>query len=200
VKDNLLNHLIVGPVMITIPLYNLFQWRSPILVNMSSPIDPKPSNWLKIITQLVFYVLVEDFMFYWTHRFLHWGPIYPYIHKQHHEYKSPVTISAEYAHPIEKLFGNHVPVFMGPLLWPCSPFLSAVWVVLRLSKTIEAHSGYLIPGSPFSSWETWQTTAERHDFHHSNNKGCFGSFLRFWDYIGGTEDDFLKYHRQESTT
>jgi methylsterol monooxygenase len=27
--------------------------------------------------------VLEDFYFYWVHRFLHWGPIYRHVHKLH---------------------------------------------------------------------------------------------------------------------
>ena len=37
-----------------------------------------------IILQVMFFIFCEDFSFYLTHRFLHWAPIYPYIHKMHH--------------------------------------------------------------------------------------------------------------------
>jgi hypothetical protein len=34
---------------------------------------------------------------------------------------------------------------------------------------------------------TMQGGAERHDFHHSNFTGSFGSFFCFWDWLCGTD-------------
>ena len=34
-------------------------------------------------------VLLDDFMYYMMHRFLHWTPLYAYIHKHHHRELSP---------------------------------------------------------------------------------------------------------------
>jgi len=45
---------------------------------------------------------VDDFLFYWSHRILHEGPrwLYAAVHKQHHEFKQPISIATEYAHPV----------------------------------------------------------------------------------------------------
>ena len=32
-----------------------------------------------------------------------------------------------------------------------------------------------------------QGGAERHDFHHSNFSGSYGSFFCFWDWLCGTD-------------
>ncbi len=46
---------------------------------------------------------MEDTWHYFAHRFLHWKPIYGYVHKVHHTYTAPFGIVAEYAHPIETI-------------------------------------------------------------------------------------------------
>lgn len=70
--------------------------------------------------QMLVFFLIEDFYFYWIHRFLHWKRIYKYIHKVHHLHTAPFGIAAEAGHfPLvsvaKPLFlvcaprGNHVP-------------------------------------------------------------------------------------------
>jgi len=63
---------------------------------------------LEIIGQLIFFMLCDDFFFYWNHRFLHVKWLYPYIHKIHHEYSITVSIASEYVHPLEFIIGNVV--------------------------------------------------------------------------------------------
>lgn len=41
---------------------------------------------LKLAATITFCMFCEDFCFHFSHRFLHWKPIYPYIHKMHHEF------------------------------------------------------------------------------------------------------------------
>jgi len=62
----------------------------------------------EIVGQILFFMLSEDFFFYWGHRLLHHPKLYPYIHKIHHEYNITVSLCAEYAHPFEFLVANIV--------------------------------------------------------------------------------------------
>ena len=39
-------------------------------------------------------MLTEDFFFYWGHRLMHLPYLYKRIHKQHHEFKNPVSMAA----------------------------------------------------------------------------------------------------------
>jgi sterol desaturase/sphingolipid hydroxylase (fatty acid hydroxylase superfamily) len=187
--DCLVNHLIVVPTIFMGPVYTVAARLFPSLLEFSAPL---PSRW-SVVAQILWFTIVEDFLFYWTHRFLHSRWLYSRVHKVHHVFRSPVVISAEYAHIVEKVLGNHVPVAVGPLTWPAHPYVLALWVAVRMSKTVEAHSGYMFPFSPFSFAPAIQTTSERHDWHHSHNDGVYGSFYRLWDWAGGTEASFLKH-------
>ena len=46
-----------------------------------------PSFWWGC-TSIVVCVLVEETGFYWTHRLVHCGPLYRWIHKLHHTFTS----------------------------------------------------------------------------------------------------------------
>ena len=67
----------------------------------------------EILGQLIYFMLLEDFFFYWSHRFLHTPYIYKKIHKKHHEYHQTISIAAVYTHPLEYLFGNILPLAVG---------------------------------------------------------------------------------------
>ncbi|CAM9001553.1 unnamed protein product [Rhodiola kirilowii] len=58
---------------------------------------PLPSGW-EILMQLLVYILIEDYMHYWLHRFLHgkWG--YENIHHVHHEYTALTAFASPYSH------------------------------------------------------------------------------------------------------
>jgi sterol desaturase/sphingolipid hydroxylase (fatty acid hydroxylase superfamily) len=152
----------------------------------------------EIVFQLIFFMICEDFMFYWCHRTLHHPKLYPYIHKLHHEYNITVSIAGEYAHPIEALFGNMIPMSIGPKLLGSKVhvYTYLVWAVFRLVESVDGHSGYefswslsgLIPLSPISSY---------HNFHHSHNIGNYGSLFTFWDTLCGTNTHYYEHQKKK---
>ena len=154
------------------------------LVQVSAPLP----SFATVAWQLVFSLLVEDTMFYWTHRALHHRFVYRHVHKLHHRYTTPVVIATEFAHPIEYFVANSAPVLMGPLLL-CGTMHCATWwfwLIIRLSEAVDGHCGYELPFSPFGvAWPLRPSGAE-HDWHHSKNVGNFGSLLVLWDEICGT--------------
>ena len=148
---------------------------------------------LMLAGTIMFFMFVEDFCFYWTHRMLHHRAIYPYIHKMHHTYSTTVGIAAEYAHPVEFVFGNMLPTAAGPALLGPNVHLYTVlaWYVIRFGETLDGHCGYEFSWSPFRLIP-FSGSAEYHDFHHSANVGNYGSFFSIWDSVFGTNKAFYK--------
>lgn len=66
-----------------------------------------------VVFELSICILVEEVAFYYSHRLLHHPRIYKFIHKRHHEWTSPIAITAVYCHPVEHVFSNLLPVFSG---------------------------------------------------------------------------------------
>jgi len=149
---------------------------------------------MEIVGQLVFFMLSDDFMFYWNHRFLHLKSIYPYIHKIHHEYNLTVSIASEYVHPIEFIVGNVLPPALGPkLLGSRVHFVTYIlWVVIRILEAADGHSGYEFSWSPFRLLPL-SSSSIYHSFHHSHNVGNYGSFFTFWDTLCGTNKHYFRY-------
>ena len=46
-----------------------------------------------------------------------------------------------------------------------------VWFAVRMWETIDSHSGYILPLSPWNALLAIQGGAARHDYHHSHNIG-----------------------------
>jgi sterol desaturase/sphingolipid hydroxylase (fatty acid hydroxylase superfamily) len=144
--------------------------------------------------QIYIFILCDDFLFYWSHRLLHWNRIYPYIHKKHHEYKITIGIASEYAHPIEFVFGNILPTSLGSMILgnKVHAFTFAYWICLKIYNTTEGHSGYQFPWSP-SRLMPYKVTSEHHNFHHLKFIGNYGGYYNLWDWICGTNHpDYLK--------
>jgi len=181
--------LISAPI-ITFFLYYPFKARG---MYMSATLP----EWYTVAWQVFVFVVVEDTMFYWSHRLLHHPSIYKHIHKQHHEFKSTIGIASEYAHPVEGLIANLIPFVTGPLLvGRVHMFTLLFWMFLRVVETVDAHSGFVFPFSPFSLLP-FQGGAERHDYHHLYNIGSFGSFFNLWDWFMGTDQPFRTHQAKQ---
>ena len=105
-----------------------------------------------------------------------------------------IGLAAEYAHPIEFIVGNLLPVALGPMiLGPKTHMVTVfVWYFVRIGVTLEGHSGYDFSWSPYRLIP-FSTGAEYHDFHHSANMGNYASTFSFWDTVFGYNTEFYKH-------
>jgi sterol desaturase/sphingolipid hydroxylase (fatty acid hydroxylase superfamily) len=105
----------------------------------------------KLMANILFCMLCEDFFFHLSHRFLHWRVIYPYIHKLHHTYQTTVGIAAEYSHPIEFILGAALPGSIGAMILGKHMHFCTfmVWVIIRVFETLDGHCGYEFSWSPY---------------------------------------------------
>jgi len=157
-------------------------------------------TWFELGWQILAFMLVEDSLFYWLHRLLHHPLIYKHVHKKHHEFKVTVGIASEYAHPVEGIVSNVLPFIAGPFLVAYCYGLHVLafwlWLFIRVCETVEAHSGYAFPFSPFS-FLPFQGGPERHDYHHLYNVGSYGSFFNYWDWVMGTDKPFQEHQKKK---
>lgn len=102
-----LNIMIIFPVSLALRT-KVFNWAVP----FATKTEDIPDS-LTFFLQVLFMFVLEDFVFHLVHRAAHWRVIYPYIHKIHHEFKVTLSISAEYAHPLDYIFSNLIPSMMG---------------------------------------------------------------------------------------
>ncbi|OQR83753.1 hypothetical protein ACHHYP_14339 [Achlya hypogyna] len=187
-KLAVINHLFIhmGLLITNIPLMEYLG------IAVSGPL-PKPST---LAVQFVVCMLCEDFLFYWSHRFLHHKKIYKYVHKVHHEYQAPFGLTAVYTHPFEELLTTGA-MMAGPLL-VCRHMLPIwLWMTYRIIETIDSHSGFDFPWSPMHAIPFGSGVA-RHDFHHEKFDSVFGSQFAFWDWLCGTDAAFRVLQRQKA--
>ena len=144
----------------------------------------------KMLFQICVFFVMEDAWHYWTHRALHYGPLYKSIHKLHHYYSAPFGLAAEYASPIEVMILG-IGTVGSPAVWcfftgDLHLITMHVWIVLRLFQAIDAHSGYDFPWSLHNFLPFW-AGAEHHDVHPEKFIGNYASSFRWWDKILDTE-------------
>lgn len=135
--------------------------------------------------QLVVCIAVEEVLFGLTHRALHTKALYGRFHKRHHSLTAPSGGAAEYAHPLEFLFGNLVPTVLGPMLVGAHPAVYYTWLQIVIQTTCNAHCGFYHPLSPWGD-------ARRHDFHHRTSNGAL-SPMGIMDRLMGTEQPYTDW-------
>jgi len=159
------------PAMVV--LFPAFKWRG------CSTTLPLPSfNW--VLVEFAVFLIVEEILFYYTHRLLHTPYFYGRFHKQHHEWTSPLAVVAMYAHPAEHLFSFLLPMFVGPLLMGSHLAVMLVWMIMGTFNAVNSHCGLHLPFMP---------SPEAHDFHHQRFTEIFG-VLGVLDYLHGTDVEF----------
>lgn len=109
------------------------------------------------VGQWTAFILVREVLFYYSHRMLHHPSLYRHIHKRHHEWQTPIALTAIYCHPFEHIVGNLLPVLAGPALLNSHILVNHVWMLWVIMLTLNDHSGYHFP---FCFPPTF------HDFHH----------------------------------
>jgi Delta7-sterol 5-desaturase len=131
--------------------------------------------------------LLHDTYFYWTHRLMHWRPLFKYTHAGHHRSLTPTPWASYAFQPAEAVIQ-----FMGIMLLvifvPLSPLALFLFLCWDTMMNTAGHTGFeVVPQRVANHWLFhFFNTVTHHDNHHTNMRVNFGSFFNVWDRLMGT--------------
>ncbi len=123
----------------------------------------------RILTEGITCLLLFEIFFYCAHNMLHkYKFLYENVHRVHHQLKEPIGFGALYAHPIEFVLCNLLPMSIGPVVLRTPLMITLrLWLVLGTSFIVVTHSGHV---------------PNKHLVHHLTLKGHYGT-LGFLDWL-----------------
>ena len=155
----------------------------PLLARSGIHAGPLPRWWV-VVGSLVFFIYLDDFLYYWMHRAMHSRWLYKNVHGWHHRIVTPWAITGHYMHPLE--YGTTGAVaLLGPLLLGSHVAVVWLWFCFRQWEAAEGHCGYEFPWTP-THLLPGNDGAVHHDVHHARVRGNYAGFLTIWDGVFGT--------------
>ncbi len=158
----------------------------PFCVNLA----PRPL-WRHAV-DVVAVLMVFDFFYYLTHRFLFHGKPLRKIHALHHQARTPTHIDALYVHPLETTIGLGLFLFTIPLIaaisgGPLSALSMAFATLVFTQVNTINHTFVNLPYFPF---KTLDYITSIHAAHHVDmNQGNFSTLTMIYDWMFGTLEE-----------
>uniref|UniRef100_A0A7S1SZN5 Fatty acid hydroxylase domain-containing protein n=1 Tax=Tetraselmis chuii TaxID=63592 RepID=A0A7S1SZN5_9CHLO len=136
---------------------------------------------------------LHDAWFYWTHRLLHWRPLYKHVHYMHHQSTVPSAYTGYSFHLLEAalVFANEVILIF---LFPIHTKLHRLYHIFTTAIHNGGHAGYeLAPFIPSLEQLAWLilngtgkqckglNTVMHHDMHHRYPTKHFSLYFTHWD-------------------
>ena len=134
-------------------------------------------------------LLVFDFFYYWTHRYVFHGKPMRKQHALHHQARTPTYVDALYVHPLETIIGLGLFLFSIPLVaWigggPLNVFSAAFATLVFTQVNTINHTYVNLPRFPF---KTLDYVTSVHAAHHVDmNQGNFATLTMIYDWMFGT--------------
>ena len=180
----------------TFAVYTLLGFASYFLYKTGhTRIYPKIADrgWPYFVFSVGVMIVVHDTYFYWTHRLLHWKPLFKQVHRVHHESLNPSPWSAFAFHPIEAAISFWILPLVVVLI-PCHLAAVNLFLLYMTALNVAGHLGYEVFWSGFTHhWLFgWHNTSTHHNMHHSKVHCNYGLYFNVWDRLMGT--NHAAYH------
>jgi len=132
-------------------------------------------------------IFLHDTWFYWTHRLMHWRPLFPIFHRVHHLSHNPTPWAAFSFDPLEAVV-QAVIFPLAALVLPMHPLVALLWLLYMTLMNVFGHLGFEILPSWFlrNRFLRWYNTSVHHNMHHRYVHCNYGLYFNIWDRLMGT--------------
>ncbi len=146
--------------------------------------DIQAHSSLYFFISLVFVIFLHDTYFYWTHRFMHWKKVFPFVHRIHHRSHNPTPLAAFSFHPIEAL----IEIGILPIIaftFPVHRSVIGLFSLYMIVMNVIGHLGFEL----FPKWflknkvSKWFNTSTHHNMHHHYGTSNYGLYFNIWDRL-----------------
>lgn len=194
IKWSILNITITA--IMNVGIFFLYKWNITKIYTLNTPLSI-----IEILLYLPLLLFLHDTYFYWTHRFMHKGLIYDYVHNVHHQSVNPTPFTTHSQHPLEVVLQNlFLPVIV--IILPLHPITIAAFMIIATAFNLLGHLGYEL----FPKWfaKSWLgkifLTSTYHNMHHEHATLNYGLYFFFWDRIMNTynKDYYKKFEEVKS--
>lgn len=145
----------------------------------------------RYVTDIVLILMIYDFFYYLTHRFLFHGTGYfRRVHGLHHQARNPSFVDSFYVHPLETFIGLALLglTITGVSLW-LGPLHVGSMIVLYMIYTQQNIINHTYFDLDYFPYKTINYLTDKHHTHHKNmNMGNYASITPLYDYLFGTLD------------
>jgi plant 4alpha-monomethylsterol monooxygenase len=155
----------------------------PLLRSTGIHLGPLPP-WYEVVGQVVFFIYLDDVLYWGFHRAMHTRWLFRHVHGVHHRIVTPWAITGNYMHWLEYV-GTGFVAMAGPSLLGAHVLTVWIWVAVRQLEAADGHCGYDLPFMPLK-WLPLSDGAVHHDFHHAKVHGNYAGFFPWLDRLLGT--------------
>lgn len=150
--------------------------------------DAESFGWPYLVFSTMVLVVLHDAWFYWTHRMLHYPPLFRRFHRLHHRSFHPTPFTS-YSFDVGEAVINAAYLPLVLVFLPAHPIALFVFVTHMMLRNAIGHCGIEVfpanrHGRPVFGW---LTTVTHHDLHHANARYNHGLYFVWWDRLMRTE-------------
>ena len=177
--------LILNQSVEVIFLFHLFKFA------LTLPRNVEEITFLNTVVAFYATFLLDDFFYYFLHRFLHVPAVYPYVHKHHHRQPLPYRgyVDAANESPLEQvgglacIWGSFA--IINPLIGYHVFTLGVFFTCFALLAYLN-HTPYDVKLGLFGL----EYSVRAHETHHRMLRGNYAQNTMLWDKIFGTYIDY----------